>query len=382
MKYPNNMNIKETFLNLTKRTYPHGTEEDLFHLLPNNIQTDEFGNKFLWIGDNSTTMFTCHLDTASSQVVDVRHKFEKNIITTDGTTILGADDKAGMTILLYMIEHNIPGLYYFFLGEERGCVGSRSLANKHKKEPLPNITKVISFDRRGNRSVITHQMGGRCCSEVFGTALSEELNKNESTLSYGTDPNGIYTDSSQFINIYQECTNVSVGYNYEHTHSEEQDILHLEKLCSAVIKVKWESLPISRKTNEVDEYDELDDYYYPSYRGRSNTTTTTKSTSNKSWTTEYYFVDTDFSTEKCSVSINKYTNTMDRIELSDERLDYECDLIQDLLETLEVEYKEMEWDGNTLTLDYEQGNVSKTTREEMTEYIKDLNFWKHLINIK
>lgn len=375
------MNIKETFLNLTKRTYPHGTEEDLFHLLPQSIQTDEFGNKFLWIGDTSTTMFTCHLDTASSQVVDIRHNIDKNLITTDGTTILGADDKAGMTILLYMIEKNIPGLYYFFLGEERGCVGSRKLANKHKTEPLPTISKVISFDRRGYGSIITHQMGGRCCSEIFGTALSEELNKNEKTFSYGTDPTGIYTDSAQFTKIYEECTNISVGYNYEHTHSEEQDILHLEKLCNAVTKVNWESLPISRNKDDVDEYDDLDDYYYPTYN-KHNSDTSTKSNSNKSWTTEYYFVDTDFSTEKCSVSINKYTKTMTNIDLSEERLEYETDLIQELLETLDIEYTNLDWDGNKLTLEYEQGNISISSRQEMTEYLIDLDFWKEHINIK
>ena len=37
------MNIKETFLNLTKETYPHGTESELFHLLPKDLVTDEFG---------------------------------------------------------------------------------------------------------------------------------------------------------------------------------------------------------------------------------------------------------------------------------------------------------------------------------------------------
>ena len=39
------MNIKEKFLELTKRTYPHGTEEELFNLLPKKLKTDEFGNK-------------------------------------------------------------------------------------------------------------------------------------------------------------------------------------------------------------------------------------------------------------------------------------------------------------------------------------------------
>ena len=41
------MNIKEKFLSLTTRTYPHGTEQDLFHLLPQNLELDDFGNLFI-----------------------------------------------------------------------------------------------------------------------------------------------------------------------------------------------------------------------------------------------------------------------------------------------------------------------------------------------
>ena len=45
------MNIKETFLKLTERTYPHGTEDGLDGLLPNILQVDEFGNKYVKIGE-------------------------------------------------------------------------------------------------------------------------------------------------------------------------------------------------------------------------------------------------------------------------------------------------------------------------------------------
>ncbi len=38
------MNVKEKFLELTKRTYPHGTEDQLIELLPSQLQKDQFGN--------------------------------------------------------------------------------------------------------------------------------------------------------------------------------------------------------------------------------------------------------------------------------------------------------------------------------------------------
>ena len=97
------MDIKQKFLSLTDQTYPHGKEHELFDKLPQNLEMDEFGNLFIKIGE-SDVMFTSHLDTATSAYTKVNHVFEGNIIKTDGKSILGADDKAGVTIMLNMIE--------------------------------------------------------------------------------------------------------------------------------------------------------------------------------------------------------------------------------------------------------------------------------------
>ena len=242
------MNITEKFLALTLRTYPHGTENDLLHLLPDTLNSDEFGNYYVQIGD-SHTMFTSHLDTVSSSVVNVQHVFDGQLIKTDGKSILGADDKAGVTIMIFMIENNIPGLYYFFIGEEVGCVGSTLLAEKFKAEKSSKIKKVISFDRRGTDSVITFQSSVRCASDTFGTALANQLNAIDSTFNYKTDPTGILTDSFKFIDVIPECTNISVGYRHEHTTREQQDFEHLNKLSNACIKLDWEALPVERMPN-------------------------------------------------------------------------------------------------------------------------------------
>ncbi len=157
------MNIKQKFIELTSRTYPHGTEHLLFDKMPQNLEMDDYGNLFLKIGE-SDVMFTSHLDTATNALTSINHVFDENIIKTDGKSILGADDKAGVVIMLNMIENNIPGLYYFFLGEEVGCVGSKKVSSDHSLEKIPYINKVISFDRRGTDSVITFQGGSRCAS--------------------------------------------------------------------------------------------------------------------------------------------------------------------------------------------------------------------------
>jgi hypothetical protein len=196
-------------------------------------------------------MFTSHLDTADrtqevTTLYDAEDKGESYIIT-DGTTILGADDKAGITIILYMISHNIPGLYYFFIGEERGGIGSGKLSKVFGSvEHVKDIKRCVSFDRRSYNSVITEQLGRRCCSDEFGTALCEEYNKT-GLVEFSLDPTGIYTDSASFMDDIPECTNISVGYMHEHTAEEWQNITFLEKVCKASLSVNWENLPTARK---------------------------------------------------------------------------------------------------------------------------------------
>jgi hypothetical protein len=383
------MNIKETFLNLTKRTYPHGTEQDLFHLLPSNLETDEFGNKYIMIGDSPSTMFTSHLDTASSQLSDVNHTFDGDLIRTDGKSILGADDKAGVTIMMYMIEKNKPGLYYFFLGEEVGCIGSKKVAEVQKKEKIEGINKVISFDRRGTSSIITYQTSRRCCSDAFGEALSKQLNDAEATFTYKNDDTGVLTDSVQFISIYPECTNISVGYYSEHTFSERQDIDHLTKLAEACLKVDWTSLPVERDFTKT-EYKTYtssyggyygggwdDDYSYGHGRGgyQGYKKSSWNSTSTPAKTENVWFHDNKYN-YLSKVEIESLTKKVVSVDLCKERIDYEQDLINDLLTSLDIEYVATEWDGFKLKVYYKMQHTTDCTRNDLMEYLPELDYSK------
>ena len=374
------MNIKQTFLDFTSETYPYGYEQELFHLLPQNMSTDEFGNLFLQIGESPSTMFTSHLDTASSTKSKVNHVFDGNIIRTDGTSILGADDKAGVTIMIYLIENKIPGLYYFFLGEERGCIGSKKVAEAHRKSPLPNIKKVISFDRRGTDSIITFQSSQRCCSENFATVLAQELNgksKKENTINlqfeYVNDPTGIYTDSYQFISVYPECTNISVGYMAEHTNRESQDILFLEKLCKTAILVDWETLPVERNPQEED----FDDPYTNRYRYNWNWKKFDQ-VKEENKTKKIWFIDNEFGKHISYVEVDsKYK--VQSVDFSSQRLESEEKNIKDTLKSFEIDFKYLQWDGTELEVTYSDIQKSNHTRDELEQYIPELNFWNQYI---
>ena len=399
------MDIRETFINLTNRTYPNGHESDLFDLIPSDLDTDEFGNRYKLIGENPTTMFTCHLDTATGVLTDVNHVIEGDIIKTDGKTILGADDKAGVVILMYMIEKKIPGLYYFFLGEEVGCIGSGKVSEIHKKTPSETIKKVVSFDRRGTTSIITHQSSQRCCSDEFGEALANALNAsgaevydNDTVLSYKNDDTGILTDSYKFIRVYPECTNISVGYYSEHTFSERQDIKHLDKLAKAAVLIDWESLPIKRDPSKYEyrnsgyyggyysglDYEDANwEYSGDSHRppGRAYTPAVSGAYEN-SYQDTNWFVDAESDGYVSYVTTNRFTKKVAKADLGPYRIDCETDLIHQMLMTLEIQYSSIKWNGFKLIVEDDSGTSntqSECDRNDLVEFIPELNFWKKIL---
>jgi tripeptide aminopeptidase len=84
--------------------------------------------------DVPTLLFTCHMDTVTpGKGIKPQHD-EDGYIRSDGTTILGSDDKAGIAAFLEAIEtiqtKQLPhGKLYFFIsiGEENGLLGSSTL---------------------------------------------------------------------------------------------------------------------------------------------------------------------------------------------------------------------------------------------------------------
>ena len=244
--------VKQLFLNLTKMQIPFNFEKTLETYFPEGMETDEHGNYFKKVGD-SKVMFCGHLDTYCREYTKVLHVIEGDIIKTDGTTTLGGDDKAGILLMIKMIDANVPGLYYFFRGEEgvtspTGTWGSRQ-ALKTRKDFFTGYEKCVAFDRKGTTSIISQQMYSECCSPDFVNALSSEFKKNG--LNYVSDGTGMWCDSGVFMEIIPECTNISVGYKSEHRFSEEQDIGHLEKLATAVVNIDWENLPTKRDPKKV-----------------------------------------------------------------------------------------------------------------------------------
>lgn len=112
-------------------------------------------------GDESkpTVLFTCHLDTVQPGK-GIEPQLLQDRITSDGNTILGADDKAGVAGLLEMVrvlhEQNLPHgniILLFTVGEEMGLLGSRHLNG----ELIKDADYGFAFDSNGHIGKIVTQ---------------------------------------------------------------------------------------------------------------------------------------------------------------------------------------------------------------------------------
>lgn len=253
----------------------------------------EEGAIFVRVGaeTDSATLFSCHVDSVHdlNEEEAQRLAFDPALqhITLDvvskktdgkGTdpawqrrrsgSCLGADDGAGVWLMLKMCEAKVPGGYMFHRGEERGCISSAAMARK--QEPwLKQWKAAIAFDRPKDFEVITHQGGTMCASDEYAKALAEALSANpDDTLEYKISANGGTTDTRQYRNIIPECINVGVGYFMHHTADEYVDYGHLKDLKDQCLKLDWKALEakVTRDPKAVPAYSG-GGYYGGSYTG-------------------------------------------------------------------------------------------------------------------
>jgi hypothetical protein len=255
----NNKDIDVLFDILShKRPYGTKTDEDVIKkyldVIP-KMQSDAFGNRILRVGSHPTVMFSCHTDTVHRtegiQKICVDETRQEVFLANDKSNCLGADDGAGMWLMLQLIKAGKRGLYVFHRGEEVGGLGSDFIAQE-TPELLDGIKYCIAFDRKGEGDVVTHQAYGRCCSDTFGDVLAAALGGK-----YKIDPTGVFTDSANYTHIIPECTNISVGYYSEHKATELLDYGFLVELSDKLRRITFETLPVERDP----EVDEVGGYY-------------------------------------------------------------------------------------------------------------------------
>jgi hypothetical protein len=237
-----------------KRPHQSLTEEQFLdkyiRTLPNYIE-DTFGNGFVEIlspsVDATKIMWSCHTDTVHTSGGKQFVYFDRGHLHST-SNCLGADNTLAVWLMHRMIAHEVPGLYVFHRGEERGRLGSEWIAH-NTPNILEGIEFAIAFDRRNTHSIITHQMGRRSCSDDFARQLGKLLK-----LGHQPDSGGIYTDTASYVDLIAECTNVSAGYNGEHTSYETQDVAYAQNLLTAVLSADFSQLVAVRSPEPEEDH--------------------------------------------------------------------------------------------------------------------------------
>lgn len=216
-------------------------------------------------GRCATTLFSCHVDTVDgfvkpedpadpTKITRKKLTYDSNFghITLDKDSVggcLGADDGAGVWVMLNMIAAGVPGGYLFHRGEE--CGGISAKANARKREALlKRFDAAVAFDRPRTNEIITHQGGTECASNKYALALAAALNKHG--FEYKPSTTGVYTDTKEYRRIIAECINIGVGYEQQHGRGEFQDYAHLKALTEAACTIDWEALPVDRDPSKPD----------------------------------------------------------------------------------------------------------------------------------
>lgn len=220
------------------------------------MYSDDYGNRLL-VEPGSKVLISCHIDSVHRMEGKQRVKVSRaGIVSLDHWEVesncLGADDAAGIYAALRMIQAGVKATYIFHRNEECGGLGSEWLAKNHARW-LETFDICLALDRRGTQDVIVSQQWAKCASDEFARGLALQLGMQHSAA------DGIFTDSAHYTHLIPECSNLSIGYQHEHTREETLDLHYLESVIRKLTRVDWALVPVVREPGDDGYMDEFQD---------------------------------------------------------------------------------------------------------------------------
>jgi Cellulase M and related proteins len=222
---------KELFELLTIQA-PSGKEVKVVNYLRPKLEklcdkvfTDDYGNllaeKVVGDGNGATVILSAHMDTVSNIQKGRKVLWDERTQTFRSSKgVLGADDRAGIAIILAVLrnidktEFNGKLLISFSREEEIGCVGADKIDENWYKDA--NLAIVV--DRRGNRDIVTGcGSPWNFCSKAVGEFfedVSAILDMDWKAVGGGV------SDAMVFSSNGVHSVNLSAGYSNEHTEKE------------------------------------------------------------------------------------------------------------------------------------------------------------------
>lgn len=180
--------IVETFIDAAKIASPSGKESKMAKWVKVKMADEGWkawedkGNVYAYLGVSEglpTIVFSAHLDTVQKQGEQINPIFDGKVFKSDGKTILGADNKAGVTSLVLTakrlkgvrLKTNI--LFFFPVREEAGKMGSAFFDPGKLK-----VKYVFNVDSSDEPGVFVYKSLGYINFEIEVTGLAAHAAKS------------------------------------------------------------------------------------------------------------------------------------------------------------------------------------------------------------
>jgi tripeptide aminopeptidase len=162
--------LLDVFLDLVRIASPSGQEEEVAAYVRSyledlgiGVESDQAGNLYAYVeGDGTPLAFTAHMDTVVP-CEGVTPVVEDGIVRSDGTTILGADDKSGIAAILEAVtvlpEANVthrPLDLLFTVQEEIGLFGAKAVEVDRLRARM-----AIGLDAEGEQGTLVVSAPGQ-----------------------------------------------------------------------------------------------------------------------------------------------------------------------------------------------------------------------------
>ena len=177
---------------------------------------------------NIPIMLIAHLDTVFKvSPQSIYYDTEQQVMWSPQG--LGADDRAGVFLILKLLQAGYRPSICFTMGEEKGGLGALALIRQFPKAPWP-LKYIIELDRQGANDCVFYG----CDNQAFTDYVEE--------FGFLTDY-GTFTDISHICPMWKVAgVNLSVGYLNEHSQIETLHIkalyIHIlsnNKICAVFI---------------------------------------------------------------------------------------------------------------------------------------------------
>jgi hypothetical protein len=220
-------------------------------LFADDIYKDDYGNLLAttYCGEGPTVLLSSHMDVCRELDPD-RKILEDGTWLSSTSGILGADDRAGIAVALYLLRRirrtNFRGTLKlaFTVEEEIGLIGASNI----DPDFMEDVDAAIVIDRRGKRDVVVCRGDIPFCDPSYGR-LFEQAGELAGIPGWKMTCGGS-SDALVFAEKFRiPAVNLSVGYENEHTSAERLDFAAaydtarlIETVLDQQLIEKWKGL--------------------------------------------------------------------------------------------------------------------------------------------